>query len=58
MGFAVRTVPFAFGLGEIIGQFIKMRASTCPSAFLDTPHANSHLESLGQYNHIKGRKIR
>ena len=53
MGFAVRTVPFAFGLGEIIGQFIKMRVSTCPSASLDTPHANPHLESLGQYNHIK-----
>ena len=49
MGFAVRTAPFAFGLGEIIDQFIKMRASTCPSASLDTPHANPHLDALDQH---------
>ena len=44
---AVRSVQFVLDLGEIISQFIKMRASTCPS--LDTPHANPHLDALDQH---------
>ena len=49
--YTIRTVQFALGLGEIIGQSIKMRVSTCPS--LDTPRANPHLEALDQYKSSK-----
>ena len=40
-----------FGLGEIIGQSINMRASTCPSP--DTVRANPHLEALDQHKSPK-----
>ena len=47
----MRPAQFALGLGEIIGQSIKMRVSTCPS--LDTPRANPRLEGLEQYKSPK-----
>ena len=50
---AVRSAQFAFDLGEIIDQSIKMRVSACP--FFDTPHANPHLEALDQYKSSKAK---
>ena len=47
----MRPAQFALGLGEIIGQSIKIRVSTCPS--LDTPRANPRLEGLEQYKSPK-----
>ena len=48
---AISTAQFALSLCEIIDQYIKMRASTCPS--LAKPRANPHLEALDQHKSPK-----